>query len=146
VNSDTTPITIEIPNDILARIDAKRPPEMSREHIVSLLVGLGISAASRIEFVTLGNAKQVDAQTDQRIESVAMHLRDRLRMYLEKVGTSQMSDQPEVVAAIDEVIGAAMASGWMYSCYLIGRGCALMDLDRAVTMVSEEFDYKVEPI
>ena len=151
MNTGTTPVTIQIPNDILAKIDAKRPPEMSREYIVSLLVGLGLSAASNIQIVTPGNAKQVLAdaatvQAAQRVETVAMHLRDRLRMYLDRAGTSQMSDQPEVVAAIDELTGAAMASGWMYACFLIGNGCSTVDLSLAVTAVSEEFDYKVEQI
>lgn len=151
MNTGTTPVTIQVPNDILARIDAKRPPEMSREYIVSLLVGLGLSAASNIQIVTPGNAQKVladpaNAQTAQRVETVAMHLRDRLRMYLDKAGTRQMSDEPEVVAAMEEVIGAAMASGWMYACYLMGNGCSLVDLGLAVTAISEEFDYKVEQI
>ena len=151
MNHNTTPITIEVPDDIVARIDAKRPPEMSREYIVSLLVGLGLSVASKIQIATPGNVQQImndpnNAQTAQRVETVAMHLRDRLRMYLDKSGTRQMSDEPEVVAAMEEVIGAAMASGWMYTCYLLSNGCSLSDLGTAVTLISQEFDYKVEQI
>jgi hypothetical protein len=140
---DTTPITIQVPNDIIARIDAKLPPNMTREHIVSLLVSMGLSVASTKSIATPANVPQDRAN---RVEAVAMHLRDRLRMYLDKSGTRQMSDEPEVVAAIEEVIGAAMASGWMYACYLLGNGCSLSDLDNAVTVISQEFDYKVEQI
>jgi hypothetical protein len=142
MNHDTTPITIQVPNDIVARIDASLPPNMTREHIVSLLISMGLSVAST-KFATPANVEQDRAN---QVESVAMHLRDRLRMYLDKSGTREMSDEPEVVAAIEEVIGAAMASGWMYACYLLGNGCSLSDLDNAVTVISQEFDYKVEQI
>jgi hypothetical protein len=148
-HNDTTPITIRVPNDIIERIDAKRPQDMTREHIISLLVTLGLGVSQNIQIATPGNVQEVledpkNAQAAQRVELVAMRLRDHLRMYMDKAGTRQMSESPEIVAAVEEVIGAAMTSGWATACNMLGNGCPVFDFGTAVTLISQEFDYKVE--
>lgn len=149
MSSDTTQITIDLPNDVIAQIDARLPPEqiMTRAELVSLLVTLGlISSPTKIEVLT---ADQLSDFRQRKIDEAKTGLMEILRGYLNKVSHQPaIANMPtEVVIAMETVIGAAMGSGWASAAHAIQHyGAQPSDILAACKQIGLECNYSIEKL
>lgn len=141
-----TPITIDLPDDIVLQIDSRLPPSglMTREELASLLITLGLLSSQKIEVVATG---QLQEFRQRKVDAAKSGMMGFLREYLDKIhqDPAVIAMPTESVMALETVIGAAMGTGWVSAAHAImNLGIQPADILIAGRLIGEECDYKID--
>lgn len=150
-------ITIDLPDEVLAEVKrradlvgTKGPCSMTTEVLASLLVKVGLMYSSVPRAVVTTDAPTIDEELEQqqkqRIESLADHLADSVRLYLNKLELQHATQDAESQSVVESLVGAAMATGWVYAGSVISQGATLAELNAAIKVVGDQFDYRISKL